>query len=151
MEFTNGVYTLFGLAIAIFIVEMFTLTFYAFFVSVGCALAAVFLGFGFSLQVALCIGALLTTGCIVVFQRLFQKNRNNASPAETPFTNLIGQRGVLTEAIAAKGQHGAVLLDGTAWRAAADTAILKGRTVAVTGIDPTDRSTVWVEELKEVD
>lgn len=147
MEFTHEVYVLLGLAIAVFIAEMFTMTFYAFFVSIGCALAAVFVGFHFSLMVALCSGGLLTTVCIVIFQRLFQKNRRNATPEETPFANLVGQRGVLSEGILGKGQYGAVVLDGTAWRACAEEAINRGSEVVVTGLDQMDRTTVVVKEI----
>lgn len=136
-----------ALGIAFFIAEILTMSFYAFFISIGCLFAALFLFLQFSFITSLCAGAVLTLICIVVFQRMFQKKHPNTHRQKSPFEYLKGTKGTLSEAIDGEKSHGAVIIDGTAWRAMANEAIACGAQVVVVDIDAAENMTLIVKKL----
>lgn len=137
-----------ALGIAFFIAEILTMSFYAFFISIGCLFAALFLFLKFSFIASICAGAALTLICIVVFQRMFQKKHPNSTTQKSPFENLKGAKGTLSESIEGAKTYGAVIIDGTAWRAMADEPIACGAQVLVTAIDTVETTTVIVKKIE---
>ncbi|MEG2172464.1 MAG: NfeD family protein [Desulfovibrionaceae bacterium] len=132
------------MGIAFFIAELLTLSFYAFFISIGCLLVALFLFLKCSFTLSLCAGAVLTLTCVVVFQKIFGKKRQQQAPI-SPFENLIGEKGVLSEGI--NGSHGTVVIGGTSWRAVADTSLASGTCVVVSALDPVENMTLVVKKI----
>lgn len=134
-------------ALLCFIVEMMTLTFYAFFLSLGCLLVALLLYFHASLMASVALGDILTLVLGVVFQRKFQKRQYQIQQS-SPLDTLVGEKGILSEGIDSPAGYGTVIIDGTAWRATALEAIEKGGSVAVVSLAPEQDMTVIVEKSK---
>lgn len=132
-------------ALACFIVEMMTFTFYAFFLSIGCLIVALLLYFHTPFMVAMGVGALLTLAFGVVFQKKFQKKSFQARQP-SPLDTLIGEKGFLAEGIDSPSSYGTVIIDGTAWRATAHEAIEKGGSVVVASIAHDPDMTVIVKK-----
>lgn len=135
------------LGICLLIAEVLTVSFYALFVAIGCLLISLFLSLKISFFISLCSGAFLAIVCIVIFQRLFQKKNLQTHAQKSPFENLIGEKGVLSEAIEDSEGYGIALIAGTAWRAKANSAIEMGAEVVVTGLSSEESTTVIVKKL----
>lgn len=147
LESDNVILYFFAAGILLFIVEMLTLSFYAFFLSIGSFIVALCLYLGFSFSISLSVGALLSLLCSVIFQRIFQKKTVPARIEQSPFTHLIGGTGMLVEGISSKESYGTVVVDGTAWRAMASCPLEKGIEVMITAIDSENSMTVIVKRL----
>lgn len=145
-EFSSPIIFFIVIAIVCFIVEMFTLSFYAIFISIGCLFISLFLYLDYSFFTALCLGGVLAIIGLILFQKYFQKKAMPQISAN-PLQNLIGQKGNLLEAIGGLDNQGTVILDGTAWRAAAPTPIAKDSQVLVVDIYSLDTLTVLVKQI----
>lgn len=142
----TGVLFFIAMAIALFIVEILTITFYAFFLSVASFVVAACLYNDISLIVSLIIGGTLALICSIVFQRTFQKKR--FQPAQlSPFENLVGQKGTVSESIDAQSLMGTVVIGGTAWRVRSGCAISQGEIVLVTKAGSPQDMILYVEKV----
>lgn len=132
-------------ALVLFIVEMMTFTFFAFFLSLGCLIVALLVYFHFSLMVAVGIGGVLMLTVGIVFQKKFQKKQYQTQQVSS-LDALIGEKGILSEGIDSPANYGTVIIDGTAWRATASEAIEQGSSVVVACIASKQNMTVVVEK-----
>lgn len=144
--FGSDVLLFIALGIALVVVEILTLTFYAIFLAVAAFVVALCLHSGLSLTLSLCIGGALAVICSLVFQKNFQKKRFQSAPV-SPFANLMGQKGIVSESIDAQSLQGAVVIDGTTWRATSDTAIAQGENVVVSSVGNAQDMTLGVKKI----
>lgn len=135
-----------ALGIALFIVEMLTITFYALFVSIAALVVALCLYLSMSLTLSLIIGGTWAVLCCIVFQKYFQKKGLQPAP-HAPFENLVGQKGTVSESIDAQSLLGAVVIDGTVWRARANRPLAQGESIVVTQATTPQDMTIFVQKV----